>query len=535
MTQEMSSPSPDDEGAEVDRRRRRRGRRGSALLGLVLLVAAAFVVGRLTGTDTVDERPDKPTERNEAYAPRPDLIAEYNGSFEGFSPAAIDNLARNVGLMVVNKNNHGGRADMSAKDVNALAAAARDLQTKTAKTTGAREPRTKVLGYFMTQVWIQRFDEGFMPWAAGFKDEWLMRDSEGEKIPFWGVAREVGQGGEPLGYMTDVTNPDWQAWVVKSLTEWFKSARYSGIALDSTNELTGETVRRVLGMGDKSYNELFCGEDAPVDDDGNCERVAEYNAAQEKYVQAVSEAIHEAGGIVNYNGIAPSPARGPERNLGILERTDVDSALNEAFCFTPSVRNTETVEAEFMPIRDEAELMREQAAAGKTIIQVTNYQNDKKDKRYGGYCAGAFMIGWQPGHSWFVYHANYLQDLGERFPFQSELTLKLGDPVEQANLSARVLTREFDHGWVAVNDRDTAATVTAPFDMVEYRDGEKGETFAAGETLEVGDKDGRFFLKKDFVDGGFDTKVPTSQESALSSPRDKSTTRPRRGRETATV
>lgn len=501
MSQGTSSPSPhDDEDVPDDARGTRRGQRGRVVVVAVLLVVTAFVVGRLTGAGTGDEeageaRAGRP---GSAYAPRPEVVAEYNGSFEGFSDDAIANLAENAGIMVINKHNHNGRTELSAKDVNSLSEAAED----TSRSSRGAES-TQILGYFMTQFWIQRFERGFQPWAASFDDSWLMRGTDGEPIPFWGVGGRPGSSETPLGYMVDLTNLDYQRWVVRSLTAWFKSARYSGIALDETNALSGSSVRRVLDDGQKSYNDLFCGATAPVDEDGNCERVAEYNEAQEALVQKIAASIHRAGGVVNYNGIAPSDARGPSRNLGILERTDVDSALNEAFCYEASARDKETDEADFNSVRDDAQVMRDQAAAGKSVIQVTNYQNDAKNERYAGYCGAAFMVGWQPGHAWYVYHQNYLQDLGRGYPFLPELTLRLGDPVEEADLGAATLTREFEHGWVVVNDDEASTTVTAPYDLVEFRDGEKGDSFDAGDTIDIKERDGRFFLKKDFVDSDY--------------------------------
>lgn len=538
MSHEEARPGTEQPGdgdvlsddAPTPRGPRRRRRLLAALV--VLAAAAALVLTQCTG----DPAPDGDDGPGSAYAPRPEIVAEYNGSFEGFSDEAIANIAENAGLMVVNKNNHNGRTDLSAKDVNALSAAAAERArtlSDGARRADADDARTKVLGYFMTQTWIKRFEVGFQPWASQFQDEWLMRDVDDQKIPYYGVGGDPGGSRTPIGYMIDLSNADFRAWAVRSLTEWYRSARYSGIALDSTNALTGSSVRRVLGDGSKSYNEIFCGPTAPVDANGDCERVAAYNAGQETFVQELSESIHAEGGIVNYNGIAPSKARGPSRNLGLLERTDVDSALNEAFCFEASARDKETEDAEFNSIRDDLRIMREQARAGKHIIQVTNYQNEAKNKRYGGYCVGAFMMGWERGHARYVYHANYLQELGRTFPFQPELTLKLGDPVEDADLQAATLTREFEHGWVAVNDDDATAEVTAPFDMVEFRDGKKGDSFAAGDTIEVGERDGRFFLRKDFVDGGYSAGTPT--EESARSPRSDTSTRPRSGRRVETA
>lgn len=283
------------------------------------------------------------------------------------------------------------------------------------------------------------------------------------------------------------------------VTDWLKQAPFQGIVLDETNVLLGQSTRSATGDGKTDYNDLLCGKGAPIDAHGNCARVNKWNDAMATILQRVTDALHPLGDEVLYNGIAPSVNRGPTRNLGLLDTAGVDGATNEDFCYGAGANQKANPAPKLTSITDDAAIMQQQAAKGKKIFEITNYQNQTKRANYGAYCLAGFLMGWQPGSDWWIYHQNYNDDLTATYPEEPEQNLNLGLPVGTFAQSGTVLTRRFKNGFVAVNTGDSPASLRLPSSLVQYSGGHQGRTYQAGATVALGPRSGLFFLIPGYV------------------------------------
>ncbi len=319
-----------------------------------------------------------------------------------------------------------------------------DARRMTAAADEAGHP-IHILEYFNVAFWLNGQTAGWRPYTDNFQSSWLLHDSRGATVPFYGINRSGGAGNGSIGAVLDLRNPGLRAWMVSTIVSWMKAAPYAGIHLDSANLLLGGTVRRAVGNGHQTWNELFCGADSQPDVAGNCEGVSEWNHGLVDVVQAVRDALAPAGLEVDFNGIAPSDQRGPTRNLSMLNHAD--DVNDEDFCYHASPH---TAKITFSPMLSDITILQQAAAQNKRVFEITNFQNDAFLK-YGSYCLAGFLMGWEPNHGFWAYHRNYSDPLKGPYPYLPEQNLNLGNPTGSYSRSGSLLSRSFQHGVVAVN------------------------------------------------------------------------------------
>lgn len=138
-----------------------------------------------------------------AYAPQPQRNAEWDGLPGGLNAPAIRNIAANDGYMLMNKIDYGNDIQKQFIDVRNISAAAKQHSNN-----------IKILAYYMMSYWTNSFARGLQPYAASFNTSWLIKDANGNMIPFYGVGGSAKAGRSPIGYMIDLTNQDYQTWLV---------------------------------------------------------------------------------------------------------------------------------------------------------------------------------------------------------------------------------------------------------------------------------------------------------------------------------
>jgi hypothetical protein len=340
---------------------------------------------------------------------------------------------------------------------------------------------------------------GWGDYTKTFSTDWYMKDYQGNPIGVNGSGKN-----NITGYLLDLTNPEYQAWALATVTDWMRQAPFAGVKFDNTNIMHGNKVNMALSNINPEtgkimkMNEMLCGPGAPVNADGDCDRVVAWNNGLRTILSNAVTALHAMNKEVYYNGIAESPLRGEDRNLSLL--AIADGAMNENFCYVQTIETTDRLD--FTSLLDDIHIMQQEAAAGKKIIETTNHHNEPSKLALNGYCFGGFLMGWQPGYDFYDLISGYNivdNDIID-YPRYPELDLNLGNPTAQYQQSGTVLTRAFENGYVAINmDSSKPGAAVLPFDLTEFKNGAVVGTYQSGETIAVGPLEGRFFLKSDFL------------------------------------
>ena len=222
-----------------------------------------------------------------------------------------------------------------------------------------------------------------------------------------------------MGYVVDLTNPQYRAFAVKTIVDWMNQAPLGGILFDNADLLSGKTKdNRVNNLG-MNWNQLLCAENAVLNEAGDCDRVTAWNQGMRDLFSEMKAALAPLGKEVIYNGISPAPLHGVDRNVSLLNQTD--GATNEAFCYMGALRT-------FQSMLKERDIMVTHGAQNKKIFQIANY-TDEVRQPYGAYCVAGFLIGWVPDKSYLVYHKNYDSIAPTPYPEVSEINLNLGLPL----------------------------------------------------------------------------------------------------------
>jgi hypothetical protein len=146
--------------------------------------------------------------------------------------------------------------------------------------------------------------------------------------------------------------------------------------------------------------------------------------------------------------------------------------------------------------------MRQIAAQHKKVTEITNTYQTGERQKYGSYCMAGFLIGWQPGSSFYTLHPGYTFPPEGQYPMVPEQDLNLGTPLTvDYQSSGSALTRRFQNGFVAVNPTDSSATVTVPEPVVSFADGSAGPQYAAGQTMTLPGRGAILALNTTFVFG----------------------------------
>lgn len=423
---------------------------------------------------------------NEPYAPQLSRNAEWSANPNApLSDDAIDKIARNAAYEVIPKFANNFNIEAHFSDASRLVDAAKKYGND-----------LKVFDYYSASYWINANIQGWGKYAAGFQQSWLMHDASGHTIPYWGTGGASSNTASVAGYLLDLSNPDYRAWAVKTIVSWMKAAPYSGIAFDAATQMPGPGVSHYVSNGAQSYNQMLCGA-AAARITGDCGRVQAWNAGLADLISSTANALHELGDEVLYNGIAPSVLRGATRNTGLLHYAD--AASNEGFCTSVSATNHDR--NRFNSFIDDAAIVKQAAENKKKIFEITNTYGSSAKTTLADYCLAGFLIGWQPGTSYFIYHTGYKDLLTAAYPECPEQNLALGTPRADYKTDGDLITREFTNGFVAVNPTDSELRVTVPDPIVAFQNGKEAGRYAAGTTVTLPGRGALLGLNLPFVYG----------------------------------
>lgn len=419
------------------------------------------------------------------YTPQLSRNQEWLGNLHGtFNDSQINAIAKNVSYFTISKNEGDGDLASQFEDARRIVAAA--------KTYGNPIKVFAYYGatYFFDQNFPHNGSRGWGSYLKTFKTDWYMKDAGGNAIKLYG---DHGTG-EARAHMLDLSNSEYRNWAVSTLLDWMKQAPFAGVSFDNSVLLTGtDSSPRITGGA--SWNDFLCGRGAPVDAAGNCARMAAWNAGLIAFMTQIRSAMKARGKEVMYNGIAPGPAHGRDRNLRLLPV--VGAATDESFCYNAGKGGGG--DATLTPMLNDIKLMRSEATAGHKLFMFTNHRHQARKQALASYCLAGFLMGWQPGYNYFVYHAYYTDKLADGYPEIAEQNLNLGLPTSQFVQHDNVLTRTFQNGFVAVNIGNSPGSIGLPSDLVEFRNGTKVGAFAKGTTTVVPSQSGRFFLTAAFA------------------------------------
>lgn len=462
----------------------RKSRSRSWLLPIALL-AVLVVVGAIVSAVTT--HPHHSSYANGPYAPQPQRSAEVVGNPEGaLSDEAIDDIAKYNSYEVLPKFADRYNISKHFDEARRLVDAANKYGN-----------HLKVFDYFSASYWFNANVDAWGSYASGFQDSWLLRDSTGKTVPYFGAGGALTTGATIKGYVLDLSNPSYRAWAVATIVSWMRAAPYSGISFDSSNPMQGTGASRAIADGASTYNALLCGPTVALTTT-DCSRVQAWNRGLIDLLTQASAALHAMGDEVRYNGIAPSELRGASRNVGMLQYTDI--ASNEGFCMAVSASAPDRLK--FNSLIDDIALMRQIGAQHKKVTEITNTYNSDAKTPYGQYCLAGFLIGWQPGSSYFTFHPGYSYPPNGTYPSVPEQNLNLGNPLTaDYQSSGPALTRKFTNGFVAVNPTGTPTTVTVPAEVVAFKDGAAGTTYSAGSSVTLSAHGALLALNHAFVYG----------------------------------
>lgn len=463
----------------------RSARRVGALAAAGLVVALAVSACSASHPPTPSPPaplPGRPAPKG-SYVPATDRNADFLGE-NPFTAAQIHDIAANDGQFTISKFADDFDLSQQFADAKALMAAAQ----------AAGNPGLKVNMYYDAAFWLLDSAKGMAPYSDTFSTDWYLKDASGAPIAYHGTGRTASD--PTVGYVLDLADPAYRAWAVQMLVSWMHQAPVKGVTFDSADLIVGDTVRGDVGTtGHQSWNDLLCGPGAPVDANGNCPAVAAWDQGLHDLLGEVSAAIAPLGDTVTFNGVAPSQLRTPDRNTELF--ADATTAVNESFCMGHKV-SVDNPKLALTSVPADVAMMQTQAATGHGIVEITNY-NSQARASLGSYCLGAFLMGWQPGHDYFVFHDNYTDKLSGAYPEVTDANLALGTPTAQAVEHGGVMTRAFQHGFVAVNTGTTSATVTAPTGMTMFADGREMGDHPAGSSVTVPAQSADYFLSDAFL------------------------------------
>lgn len=450
--------------------------------GLVVLVGAIIVA--------VTNHGKSQTFANDPYSPQVARNFEAVGNASGaLSTEAIDAIAKNNAYEFLPKFADSYNIQQHFAETRKLVAAAKGYGNN-----------IRVFDYFSASYWFNANLEGWQPYSEGFQQSWLLRDSSGQTIPFLGTTGATNNNGglTPVGYLVDLSNPAYRAWAISTIVSWMHAAPYAGISFDSATPMQGTAASSRVPGGASTYNALLCGATYTVDS-GDCSRVQAWNQGLVDLLSQTTQVLARMGDQVRYNGIAPSVMRGASRNVGLIKYTDI--ASNEGFCLSVSANKPDNVT--FNSLTADAQIMREFAAQNKLVTEVTNTYQSGNRQKYGDYCVAGFLIGWQPGSSYYCLHAGYGALPSSQYPIVPEQNLNLGDPLTvDYQTQAGALTRQFQHGFVAVNPNDQSVTITVPTALTAFANGSARQHYKAGQTVTLPGHGAILGLNATYLDPG---------------------------------
>lgn len=406
-------PSPTEERVPSEPHRGP-GRRPPWWWLLVVLGVAALVAATSThpepgrGADDPDPRAGPadvdagPSARGFAWVARP----------EGqFTDGQIRDLATGYAYVVMDRA-HGG------------ASIARQLDDL--RRIKRMNPAVRVLVYVNAAFW---YDTNSMPdgWNAPFDPAWSLRDPTSG-----GPLRFSGRADREQATFVDLGNAAYRSYLLGLLRSWLDQAPIDGIAFDSVQPASADRV--VLGHPGLTWTDVLTNE-----------RLDRYNNGLVELLRD-TKALLGPGREVLFNGIADTPLAA-NRNLELVDHADI--VVDEEFCVDNTVRHDPDT------LREDLELMSQLAERGKRVLEKTNTRGavgGPELQRLGRFCSGAFLIGWQPGSTFFKFGPDYSEDELSSNP--RELAVQLGPPLGGYRETDGVARRDFRNGVVFVNLSD---------------------------------------------------------------------------------
>lgn len=284
-------------------------------------------------------------------------------------------------------------------------------------------PAVRVLIYVNAAFWYDTNSQSD-GWNAPYDPAWSLSDPR-----TGGPLRFKGKADRELATFVNLGDASYRANVLRLLRSWLDQAPIDGVAFDSVQPASADRV--VLGHPRLTWSAVLPGE-----------RLHQYNDGLVALLRD-AKTLLGPGREVLFNGIADTPLA-TNRNLELVDEADV--VIDEAFCLDNTVRHDPD------KLRADLELMSDLAQRGKRVLEKTNTRDavDGPDlERLGRFCGGAFLLGWQPGSTFFKFGPGYTDDELNSSP--DELKVRLGRPLGAYRESDGTARRDFENGTVFVN------------------------------------------------------------------------------------
>ncbi len=335
-------------------------------------------------------------------------------------------------------------------------AAARELER--------RNPHQKVFANFLANAANGTF---LRRWGSSFKDEWILRNDSGTKIPNLRQGRQAG-------WRVDLTNPDYRHFLESQIEERMRSAPYDGVMLDSFH----------------------------VPDPGGSRALGPAEAARQStglsMLAAEVKRVVGPGKLVYFNGVA----RGQTTRAGRDDRgfdflTQADGAQDEFYCYL----DTANVFRDPQQTAADTLVYRRYSAAGSTILYSVKLRNDAAraaQAHVKRFCFANFLIGYVPGRSFIQFKEYGSETAGPQIESAGspEQRIALGTPTALPARTGTVARRRFALGWVFVNLGATASRVSLPADLTLWNGDVRGRSLRRGQTYLLPARDAAFFLNR---------------------------------------
>ena len=420
------------------------------IVGLVAVAVAVVIVFRLVANGSSPKIVFHPVAQD--YRPQPDRTFFWGTNIAAtFSPAQDADLVRSRGVVVISPSLDGYNLDEQERQ-------ARELHKL--------EPGVRTFFYFNTKHYL---DEKLYPkYLHGFDPAMMaLHGTDGALVRFHATRRDP----HGSGYYVDESSPAWRAFYLRTAARVLAAGQFTGIAMDSLRPLTAATDQAAVTRVRPG-------------------RVSEWNRGQLTLLRQVRSKLSDK--LVLYNGISQTVPGQTDRNLGPLDIAD--GTLNEEFCLQHGQPNVPF-------IRNDLGLMATAAAQHKFVLEKVNYdlahvltdaQLASVRERYGDFCLGAFLLGYQPGSAYFDFSDGYGIDQLDTLP--PELELDLGRPTSAAKFDGDVGTRGFERGRVYVNLGDQPAHVVLDAPGIRVADHAVVKRYRAGGTLTLGANSAAFLV-----------------------------------------
>ncbi len=422
------------------------------------------------------------------------LIGNSTGQF---SDAQIKNIAKNYSILNIAKFHAGYDSAQQQEDVRKIKGISPKIKTNVYYSAS--------LVFLLNDA--DKFKKYYGRERSDFKDEWLLRDDRDNNPLTTGDIIYLGDANTAFA---DLSNDEYHEWVKGVIGDWKKKAPYDGVFFDNARPLGkygAIPATSTISGWNINWNKLI----SPT-------KVSAYNDG----LNALFKDAKPFGDVI-YNGIGRRTfmtkyATGNERNTTILDYSD--GTVNEGFCLWRADMDGSGGRKDYIlwtqeeMIEDINMMIKQSGERRKTILQKVNQigvalydQNDQKgdpvvpvmineEAQVKRYCFGSFLLGHQPGLTFFKHGPDYQERELKSDP--AEVSLDFGNPVGKYamdGVKTSMYKREFEKGIVYVNMSNAAITVIAPYPVVLINGGVDGSSYQQGDSVIIPAKDAWFFRK----------------------------------------